>query len=423
MRMNTQRILAALLSLVLLLALAPAGWADGEEGGGETQEVQSCFVKIIPSGNNDMMEDLKTANIVVDVYKVANMIKSDKYDTYTFKATTAFAGADDGSFEALVNDIQGRLDDTGIDKKAWGLLAEGSLKAVMADPQRKIFTYNTYYANADGIVNLVDSSGNRIEQGLYLVVAHTDGLEDYLRTGTAEDFYYDINDDLVTEESVRRASIAQTKMYEYYFGAQLIAIPTKAPDENGVIKTSNPGPWLFGTEADPLTYVLKPSRTLRNGILKITKTLTDYADLSKGAYFEPATFSFSIVGKDDEGNIVYQREVSLSVTEPVEEAEVITLNDLIIGTNVTVTESYSGAHYLADQDTVTQTVTIKTPEKTTNTEGVATITGDELHFKNHNDDVHRGGHGIENKFVFSKSSGWQWVVDGVPQEAGAEVVK
>jgi len=97
---------------------------------------------------------------------------------------------------------------------------------------------------------------------------------------------------------------------------------------------------------------------------------------------------------------------------------------LIIGTHVTVTESYSGAHYSpADENKVTQNVTIKTPEKTTNEDGTTTITGDELNFSNYNNNYHRGGHGIENKFVFSKSSGWQWVVDGVPQEIGAEVVK
>ena len=57
MRMNTQRILAALLSLVLLLALAPAGWADGEESGGETGGTsedpvvtQTCSADIVLGG-------------------------------------------------------------------------------------------------------------------------------------------------------------------------------------------------------------------------------------------------------------------------------------------------------------------------------------------------------------------------------------
>ncbi len=422
MRMKTQRILAALLSLVLLLALAPAGWAEGEEGGGEVPEVEpACYVRVLPGGDG-VIDDLKTANIVVDVYKVAVMTKSKQYDTYEFTATTAFAGSDDGTIVALVNDIQNRLEDSEIDKEKWDLLAEGALEAVKANPGT-IIKSNSYEADANGVVTLTG-----ITQGLYLVVAYTKDLDDYLRTiqaGTSYE-YLDANNNPVhvTEEYDRTISVAQTKQYEYSYGAQLIAIPTKAPDENGFIKTSNPGPWLFGTETDPLTYVLKPSRTERNGILKITKTLTDYADLSKdGVYFEPTTFSFSIVGKDDEGNTVYQREVSLSVTEPVVQAEVITLTDLIIGTNVTVTESYSGAHSSADPDTVTQEVTIKTPEKTTNEDGTTTITGDALHFTNYNEDYHRDGHGIENKFVFNKSSGWQWLVDGVPQEAGAEVVK
>ena len=141
MRMKTQRILAALLSLVLLLALAPAGWAEGEggtsgsesEGGGTNEDpivTQTCSADVVLGGSG-MIDDLKTAkDAYVLAYKVANMIKSKTYDTYTFEATEAFAGADDGSFAEGVRNIQVRLDDSEIDKAKWEELAEGALDAI-----------------------------------------------------------------------------------------------------------------------------------------------------------------------------------------------------------------------------------------------------------------------------------------------------
>ena len=93
------------------------------------------------------------------------------------------------------------------------------------------------------------------------------------------------------------------------------------------------------------------------------------------------------------------------------EAEVVTLKDIPIGTMVTVTETYSGAHATGNTDP--QTVEILAPTETTNEDGTTTTVTSNVSFTNTNNDTHRGGHGIENKFTFNKESGsWGWVANG-----------
>ena len=405
MRMRTQRILAALLSLVLLLALAPAGWAEETPAAAE-ETPTPCYVQVV-AGGDSVIDDLKNANIVVDVYKVAIMTKSKQYDTYEFTATTAFAGSDDGTIEQLVKDIQERLEDSEIDKKKWELLAEGALEAVQKDTGG-VIQHTTYEADANGVANLTG-----ITQGLYLVVAHTKDLPDYLRTikSGQKSSYLDANGNpvFVTEEYDRTISIAQTEQYEYSYAAQLIAIPTKEPDENGVIKTSNKGPWLFGTETDPLKYVLKPGRVSRNGDLKIVKTLQTTGD-------DKVSFVFQITwtGKDDTTEVRYA-EITVNGSESSGE---YTLEKVIpVGTEVTVKEVHTGLEYtlVSAND---QTAVIATADEVANdSTKLATVS-----FTND----HSGpgsGHGIVNRFTSDGGENFTWIGKPLPdsnQPAEAE---
>ena len=386
MRMNTQRILAALLSLVLLLALAPAGWADGEDTGGETPEVEpACYVQVIPGGDS-VIEDLKTANIVVDVYKVAVMTKSKTYDTYEFTATTAFAGSDDGTIVALVNDIQNRLEDSEIDKEKWDLLAEGALQAVKANPGT-IIKSNTYEADANGVVALTG-----ITQGLYLVVAHTKDLEDYLRTIEAGETYTYLDpnntEHTVSDTYPRTVSIAQTKLYEYFYTAQVIAIPTKDPypDENGERNTANPGPWIFGTPEKPLTYVLKPGRVSRFGDLKIVKTLNTFAGP------DPASFVFEIKWNDGTKDEIRYAEITFTDSGT---REYVLEKVIPVGAQVAVTEEHSGLQYSLKSSAETATIAAE-EEITAGNAQLATVS-----FTNDHTGP-GGGYGVTNRFTAEK---------------------
>ena len=121
------------------------------------------------------------------------------------------------------------------------------------------------------------------------------------------------------------------------------------------------------------------------------------------------TFSFSVVGTKD-GKEVYRKVVALSVKNPVDEELVATLEDIPVGAKVVVTEIYSGAH--ATGEAAPKEVTIQSPVATTDENGVTTTVTSSVTFTNVNNNTHRGGHGIENKFTFSEKDGWGWVATG-----------
>ena len=341
MRMNTQRILAALLSLVLLLALAPAGWADGEEsGGGETGGTsedpvvtQTCSADIVLGGTG-MIDDLKTAeDAYVLAYKVANMVKSKTYDTYTFEATEAFAGANDGSIAEGVRNIQVRLDDSEIDKAKWDELAEGALDALQGN--NNIINAGDVIADTNGVAHF-----DNLEPGLYLVIAYSKNLQGNGKHITSIDSSStEVKEDAngkqytVITQKERTVSLIQTKQYEYRYDAQLITVPTKDPypDENGERNTANPTPWIFNP-----TFVLKPSRVERTGDLKIVKTLSGFYGS------KPAMFVFEIEAELN-GNSVYSDVVTLRFT--ADGTKTVTIADKIpCGATVTVTEVYSSSY-------------------------------------------------------------------------------
>lgn len=363
MRMRTQRILAALLSLVLLLALAPAGWAEGDNT--EAQATQTCYAQIAPGGEN-VIADLKTANVVIDVYLVADMIKSTMYDTYSFKVTTPFS--------TTVTDAS--LNDPAIDKTGWEDLAEKALEVVQSGS-----------ATASTSVN-VDATGGLASltttQGLYLLVAHTAGLTDYFKTITTSTASSSESDDTSAASSgTKLVTIAQSQNYEYQFAAQLITLPTKDAVD-GVIMTSNPGPWLFGKQNEPLQFVLKPGQVYRHGDLKIVKTLDP-----PFAGPDPASFVFKITWKDGTKDEV--RYVEITFTEAGEK-EYILEKTIPVGTEVTVTEEHSGLQYSLVSSNGTATIAAVEEVKADSSK-MATVTFENKHTGP------GGGYGVVNTFT------------------------
>ncbi len=406
MRMKTQRILAAMLSLVLLLALAPAGWAVNFE--------QACSITVQPAAADAKHEDgtefvsdinASTTPFVYDLYRVAYAKEVPGYDTYDYTLVDQFKESTE-----LTNKIAS--DPTQRNAEFWADLAQQAAKIALGlnggtSPITPVggSTVGNAMGTAFTIPGIEVTSGEgteattkTISAGLYLVITRSN------------DYAWNKTTDYVIEKDNVVSTLAHTDQWDYYYAPQLISIPTKPPleggEEDGVIKTSNPGAWIY----EP-TAVLKPTAKPRYGILKITKTLTNYADLSKnGSYFEPMTFTFSVVGEKD-GKTVYQKVVALSVDSPVDEALVATLEDIPVGTEVIVTEVYDGAH--ASGQTGPQRAVIQAPNTTTAEDGTTTTFTSKVSFTNVNDNTHRGGHGIENKFTFNKSNGgWGWVATG-----------
>ena len=138
------------------------------------------------------------------------------------------------------------------------------------------------------------------------------------------------------------------------------------------------------------------------GNLRITKKLARF-ELS-----EDATFVFTVVGKID-GKTVYSNTAVLTCSQanPSGVMETV-LNYIPAGAEVTVTEAYSGSHYVLTSE-ADQTIVIE-----------ANVTVG-VEFSNDYHEDEKGGHGIVNVFEPDDSElGWHWSkASSTPNEEAA----
>ena len=243
--------------------------------------------------------------------------------------------------------------------------------------------------------------------GLYLILARSEDL-------TAQEDYVLEHKQIVLDEQnkkttkVTMVTLAHSALYDYTFAPQLISLPTKteAVDESGqtVISTAY-GAWVYTP-----TVVLKPEQNPRMGDLEIVKNLATYVGP------EPATFVFQVEArwtnpKTGEQETVYSDVAVITFTEPGQKVKLIE-GKIPVNAEVTVTESYSGAHYKVTTPK-TQTVTIRAA---TQTDGQTIRT--QAVFTNDFDNTNTGGHGIVNHFTYTEGTGGMtWYLE---QRSGAE---
>ena len=101
MRMKSRRTLAVLLSMILLLALAPSGFAV------DLKAPNTLTVNFVPE-NSDFGNDLKTARIQVDLYKLAAAVPDVISDSYHYDVPET---DNDHPFWAALTQLQGDLAD------------------------------------------------------------------------------------------------------------------------------------------------------------------------------------------------------------------------------------------------------------------------------------------------------------------------
>ena len=326
---HVKRIIGCTLALGLLagtLATTPlfAGAAD------KINLETKCSVTVGASSSTDQefIEDLKTAKVMIDYYLVAEAKEKKGYDGYTFDVVDTFKN----SVVIPDNTDQEYGSDDWINawKNSWreqAAMAAGVIKAAI-DAKNPITPTRTAAAGTE-------VSG--LDAGLYLLIARGDNVEDYFEMTKGDD--------------PNLVSVAYTTRYKYSFLPEMVAMPTKAPNKDGVITTDdsldangNERPWLYTA-----TVNMKPERETRYGSLKIIKDLLVYED------HDPATFVFKVDAYVDK-KLYYSNVYSLTFTTACEEYLLIE-DTLPVGAEVTVSEIYSGPIY---HETVTgpQKVTI-----------------------------------------------------------------
>lgn len=176
-------------------------------------------------------------------------------------------------------------------------------------------------------------------------------------------------------------SVAATS---YNFSPLLVPVPSSTED----------GQPVYESPAE-----LKGSHDTLLGSLEVIKSLP-LMDATLGS----PTFVFSVVAVDTDGRTVYNDVHALSFTEAGQKSFVI--DNLAVGTSVTVTELYSGASYVVSADAAqTATISLEAMQQ-------------QVVFENKPNDDRKGGTGIENAFT-KGSNGWKWVQRTAENEEAA----
>ena len=366
---------ALILMAVLIILPSVSGFASVDEA------LQGPFTLTVNPGNNDSEEqiaDLRTANVTIDLYKIADVQKVSGYDTFEFVLKKDANGEEDRTYGSLFSEDLASISNKEITSEEWEAIAQKAA-ALVLDPDQGI------------AIQSPDQSGGDIETpidvkaaGLYLVVPR----------GTDTTYVEKSEDgDIVT--------IATSDTYKYSFLPQLISFPSKDADENGVINTANTGDWL-----KDVTINLKFSYEERLGALDIIKGLEVYETK------DPATFVFQVTGRTPAGAVIFSNSYSMVFDLDTPREQKVSINDLPAGTIVTVKEAYSGSSFErivpSDSDTI-----IADPIKAKDVVKVE--------FNNTYDGTYKGGGSAEN--VFTKGEdGWNWykVVDGKKVEINNE---
>ncbi len=353
-RTPRKTVLALILAAVMLILPSAWGLASASDA------LKGPFTLNAGLGDNDsdILSDLRSTNLNIDLYKIADARQLSSFDTIEFIMKTNEDGTIDRTYGSLFSEELESITNKDVTSEEWEKIAQKAA-AIALDPDLGTATQTADYSGkAEQDITLTSP-------GLYLVVPRG-GDVNYVKKA---------DDGTIV-------SIATSDYYEYSFTPQLISFPTKDPDENGVINTANAGEWLTD-----ISINLKYKYEVRRGSLDIVKGLDIYETK------DPATFAFKVEGRDRYNNVVFRNSYSMVFNKPGEQK--ITIDDLPAGTVITVTEEYEGANYRITSSKTADPVRIKAKDVV------------KTEFSNTYDDTYKGGGSIEN--VFTKGAdGWEW---------------
>ena len=361
---------SAAVALILMAVLIILPSVSGSTASVDLSKGVSLEVHPSGGGSTSSFEDsdIDDANVVIDLYKVADAEQVDGYDTYKFTSKDPY--------KVLFNESEISIDNKDITNDTWRQLGQEAAEIALGTkggtpqvPEPKGSDMNTQIPTAD--------SGVTLTPGLYLVIARGSDIADdnYIKSLD--------NDKIVT--------IARSKKYEYTFEPELVALPTK-DDVDGTINTANPGEWKYDSE-----IYLKAERTERRASLEIVKTLDRYETK------DPVTFIFQVEGKLPGTNEVYSNVIPMVFTaagtqksDPIE--------NLPVGMEMTVTEIYGGDNYKLTTSSTDPDPLVIAADKIV-----------QAKFENDYDDTFKGGGSIINKFSYDATRG-SWYMEGTDDE-------
>lgn len=290
----------------------------------------------------DGYEDTANADIVIDLYKVADAIEDPVYDTYSYETI--------GAFQTLEDKL---ADLSAITNQEYQAITQEAAKLVQEQK-----------AGTPAATTSLDARAP-IESGLYLALPHSQNMEDYFRT-------------IKTPQGETLVTYANSVLHTYNFQPMLVSLPGKDA-MNGEISSANPSVWN-----DDLTITLKVEESPRMGSLEIVKSLNQFDGNGN------ATFVFSIAAYKDETRqeLVYSNVESI-VFDGAGTNSVQLLNCIPVGSYVVIEEVYSGASYEI-VGASTQDTTIVSAEE------IASVS-----FENTSNNTDHHGSSVTNRFTYN----------------------
>ena len=427
MRMNTQRILAALLSLVLLLALAPAGWAEGGgeagaanepvlEGSGDGGAVSLPAAGVVLTSNNSVSinlvpsdkvtaedqtfaNEIKLAKVEADLYLIAPAVADPNYDTYTYDFTgSPFVSLEDRIKDALKTD-PATPTTREMMLKSFTPIAHQAADIVKTT---EASTQNTPSATTESTISVTG-----LPAGMYLLLLRGNNLEKnetdngYFAT-TKKEGGESAGSETPAEATTNTVTRALSDNYEFLFEPQLITLPTKIEGEEQAYNTTYSYNTAYGKWSENLYITAKPDWKPRNGDLKIKKVINNTVD-NVGYAGTKATFAYRVVAHY-KNKLVYDNICEITIPANESSKEVIIEDKIPVGAVVEVTEVYDGSRYeiKGSRIVITGDATGATLVINSSDTDPATI-----EFTNDNDGSPKEGYGILNTFTYNGSE-WVW---------------
>lgn len=355
------------------------------------------------SSDGEFAEDLKEARVVVDLYRVADAVETAAPDGYDYRPDPfyeeMFRSYGEGPEGSLLDEA-GKVRADQLDSESWRRLAWRAAEEALGVSPEEADSGNGAGETKEAGVTPGESANTLIQKGipaggkaeglapgLYLLIARGAEWNDpghYVRTAGNE------------EGEKHLVTAAYSEENGYVFEPVLVSVPTKEANEDGVIRSEAPGPWIYDTDV-----YLKPEQ-MPYGSLYIIKDLLTYEDSGE------ASFVFQVDVTLD-GRLIDSRVVGMIFTSAGRQE--LLVDKIPAGATVTVTEVYSGASY-TQVGAAPEPVTIRASE-------AAAVT-----FTNDYDERKKEGHGIINHFSYEYGEdgvgGWvvEQIFSGGRQEAG-----
>lgn len=325
-----------------------------------------CSVTVLKPLEGELKEDLADVDLTVDLYKVADAKATKGIDAYSLTLLDAYSDLSLDNLDTAKAQVE----------------LEQAVAEIAIGGQTPVAT------------GKADEEISGLSAGLYLAVTRGTELTDvseYLTTVTTL-----LGDNESTETSI--ATLAYSDVSIFTFEPQLISVPTKGADEetniidpSKIVSTSDEGEWNY-----KISTVLKPGVQPRYGKLEIRKSLLTFEKLESGEV-DPATFVFSVdatitkgEGDDAVTTSVYSNVVSLAFSSAGQKS--VLLDNIPIGSTVTVTEVYSGANY--------KQVSVDPEPVIIQADEIATV-----EFTNDYTGTRRGGGSLTNNFEYNEGAG------------------